>query len=120
MKKPRFICCMLLAVLVLTTGCTMLGRNPLEGWKGGQTVSEGRPFGRAIIEDYQNYIRSLPAEETSRVDDFNIRFYENAAGQRAIEITIPINRIRWKHVLIYDQKNVRTKVVKYAASRYLS
>jgi hypothetical protein len=111
----------LIALLALTDGCVArLGRNPLEGWKGGQTASEGCSFDKAIVDDYRNYIRQLPAEERSHVDDFGIRFYESAAGERAVEIAIPINRIRWKHVLIYDQKNVRTKVIKYAASRYLS
>lgn len=104
----------------MTVGCTSLGHNPLKGWKGGQTAFEGCPFGKAIIEDYQSYIRSLPAEERSRVDNFGIRFFESAKGERAVEIAIPINRIWWKHVLIYDPRDVRTKAIKYAASRYLS
>jgi hypothetical protein len=109
------------AALVLTFGCvTRPGHNPLEGWKGGQTAYEGCPFDKTIIDDYQNYIGNLPAEERSHVNDFGIRFYEGVDGQRAVEIAIPINRIWWKHVLIYDQKNKRTKVTKYAASRYLS
>src|SRR2546423_14911554 len=69
-----------LGLAVLAAGCAKLRHNPLEGWRGGQTASEGRPFGTAVTEDYQNYIRNLPAEERSHVDDFNIRFYDNAAG----------------------------------------
>jgi len=110
-----------LMLAVFAAGCVNKpGRNPLEGWKGGQTASEGRPFGAAIVDDYQDYIRNLPAKERSRVDDFNIRFYENAAGLRAVEITIPINRTHWKHVLFYDKSGKQIKAMKYAASRYLS
>src|SRR5688572_18427461 len=111
----------LIAFLILAGGCvTRLGRNPLEGWKGGQTASEGIPFSAAITDDYHKYIQSLPADERSRVDEFNIRFYESTSDERAVEITIPINRIRWKHVLFYDRSQKRVKTIKYAASRYLS
>ncbi|MGD0348763.1 MAG: hypothetical protein ABSB84_00375 [Verrucomicrobiota bacterium] len=76
MKIVRFTFCILLAALVFTAGCaTRLAHNPLEGWKGGLTASEGSPFDKIIIDNYQDYIRNLPAAEKSHVDEFNIRFY---------------------------------------------
>ena len=102
-----------MAAFVCAVGCYSTRPNPLEGWKGlGSAYRISCPFGQTIIDDYQSYIRNLPNAEGARVNEFNIKFYEGTDNQRAVEIIIPINGIRWAHVLIYDQKNTRIKVSK--------
>ena len=115
---PSFL---LLAALVCTSSCTTVRHSsPLEGWKGGTTAYEGCPYGKAIIDDYRNYIEKLPRKERYYVSDFDIRFFEDGTGQHAVQISIPLNGVWREHVLIYDKDNKRIKVIKYASGRYAS
>ena len=121
MKTKHLTLLVLASALLVATGCaTRLGENPLEGWSVLGTAFVIRcPFGETVAADYQNYIQSLPDRERASVHPHDIRFYENE-DQHAVEISIPINGIWWKHVLFYDKGNKRAKVVRYAASRYMS
>ena len=117
----RFTFSVLVVSVLLSVGCAHLVSDPLQGWKRLGSVREvGSPFARSIHDDYQDYIRGLPDDERSRIDDFGISFLEDTTGQRAVEIYIPRSGVRWKHVLIYDTDGKRTKVIKYASSRYMS
>jgi hypothetical protein len=116
---------LLLAVLQLIAGCATLGRNPLEGWTElGSAYVLGSPFGEVVADDYRDYIRRLPAKERIQVDDFTIRFYDSATGERAVKIsTISAgfwSDIRWEHVLIYDATGKRFRTVKFKSGRSLS
>jgi hypothetical protein len=84
----------------------------------------GSPFGEVVADDYRDYIRRLPAKERIQVDDFTIRFYDSATGERAVKIsTISAgfwSDIRWEHVLIYDATGKRFRTVKFKSGRSLS
>jgi hypothetical protein len=73
-----------------------------------------------VANDYRRYIEGLSPREQLLVHNHDIRFYEGGSDQRAVEISLPIEGTWWKHVLFYDKNNRRVKVVKYAASRYIS
>ena len=121
MNAIRFPAWILLAAFVSAGCASRLESNPLEGWKRlGSAYVMVCPFGQTIIDDYQNYVQALSVEEKSSADDFHTKFYESSDNQRAVEITVNLNGTRWKHVLIYDQKNTRIRVIKYASSRYAS
>ena len=112
-----------MTIIFLVAGCSTpkAAPDPLEGWKGlGTAHVKGCPFGPVVMDDYKQYIRSLAPEESSSVDDFDIRFYEGRAGQRAVEISIPLHGTWWKHVLFYDKTGERTNTIKYASGSYMS
>jgi hypothetical protein len=119
MKITKLSFCLLLTTLICVTGC-VTGRNPLQGWKGGQTAYRGCPFDKAICDDYRRYIASLSRDERNRVTDLGIEFYEDGRGQRAVTILISRNNRNRVHVLIYDANNKRIKVRKYTQSWYVS
>ena len=120
--RHQFTFAVFLAAIVLTAGCVpRLRRNPLEGWSDlGNAYREKCPFGQVVLDDYQNYIRNLPVAERNSIDELNINFYEDATKQRAVEITVPNEGVRWKHVLIYDEAGRRTNTMKYPGSSYRS
>jgi hypothetical protein len=116
-RLPHYI---LIATFIWLVGCATGARNPLEGWKGGLSLYQGGHLDEPIMNDYKDYVRSLPPEESSLVDEFLIKFFEDGTGQHAVEISIPLHSIWWKHVLIYDKGNKRIKVIKYSGGRYQS
>jgi len=72
-----------------------------------------------IITDYQNYIQNLSAEEKG----YSIpiaQYFEDGAGQHAVEIKIGLNGTVWLHILIYDRDNKRIKTIKHAIGHYAS
>src|SRR6266545_417120 len=114
---------LLILAIFFNTGCSTPkpAPNPLEGWKDlGTAYEKSCPFGQAIIDDYQSYIRALTPEERSSADNFHISFYEHGGDQRAVVVTINLNGTRWLHVLIYDQESKRIRTIKYAGGRYRS
>jgi hypothetical protein len=116
MNIARFTSLLLLAALVLAAGCTTVGRNPLESWRFSSITN--LDSNKAITDDYQSYIQKLSAEERKFVG--GIKFFEDGMGQYAVEITIDLHGTWWKHVLIYDGNNKRTKVIKYKFGNYRS
>ena len=121
MKNTRYIFSfILLAASMCWTGCEMFAShtNPIAGWKGGTTAYQGVKLDKAITDDYKDYIQKLPPEDRNAVADFNIQFYEDGFGQRAVEISMPLDGTWWKHVLIYDKNGQRIKVVKYVSGHY--
>jgi hypothetical protein len=129
----RFIFWILLAAVVCDIGCARLGPNPLTGWKGVGSITwnglktpgeQPLPASQTITDDYQDYIRKLPTVKGHFVDRHEsyyihrVTLYEDGTGQRAVEISILLNGIDWKHVLIYSKEGERKKLIKYASGRY--
>jgi hypothetical protein len=73
---------------------------------------------KAISDDYHDYISKLSPEERKYVGP--LQFFEDGAGQHAVEIEIALNGTWWFHVLIYDKNNQRVKVIKYSPGGYRS
>ena len=47
-------------------------------------------------------------------------FFEDGTGQRAVQFQIGLKGTWWVYVLIYDQNDKRTRVVKYVRGHYMS
>jgi hypothetical protein len=111
----------MVAVLVLSAVCDSKPRpDPLAGWKMWGTDT-GYHLDKAIIDDSQAYINTLPTQERELAKfEYHQLFCEDGTGQHAVEISIPLDGTWWKHVLIYDKANKRAKVIKYRSGRYSS
>jgi len=110
MKMIQFIFCFLLAMFLCGFGCSSSKPtpDPLAGW---QLEFKEQP-NQATVNDYQNYIQQLPPQERqlATVDEW----LKDETGRHAILITVGLNFTNWRHVLIYDKDNKRTKTIKYA------
>jgi hypothetical protein len=73
---------------------------------------------KTIIQDYQNYIKSLSEDERQSIGP--IQFFADGTGQHAVKIEIAHNGTDWGHVLIYDKENKRVKVIRYKIGKYAS
>ena len=88
--------------------------DPLTGWN---EVYNQAPE-PAIVKDYRIYISSLPASEQTHIGP--IFYFKDAEGKHAIKFEIAVGWTNWTHVLFYDEKNKRIKVVKYVSGHSLS
>jgi hypothetical protein len=106
------------AVVVFGCRCTTLKPtpDPLAGWSHYFNAK----LDSAIINDYQDYIKTLPSEERKLVDENSVEPLENGTGCHAVKIEIPIDGTYWEHVLIYDLNNKRIKNLKYKGGHYQS
>jgi hypothetical protein len=115
----------LLLILALTSmvvfgcKCSTTKPDPLAGWTYLLHTSHSH-FDKAVVDDYWEYIRSLPPEESKWVDEDSINEYEDSSGNHAVKIEIPVNGIWWEHVIIYDRSNKRIQVIKYKRGSYQS
>jgi hypothetical protein len=73
---------------------------------------------KTITDDYKNYIQKLSPEERKFIA--GIEFFEDGTGQHAVKITIGLNHINWRHVLIYDKDNKRINTIKYISGNSAS
>ena len=107
-----------LAALICSTGCVELGHHadPLAGWN--QVESNQIPV--SVVKDYQDYINGLSPTERYYTYPFNIRFFENDIGQKAVKISIPLDGKWYEHILIYGKDTKRIQVIKYISGRYVS
>jgi hypothetical protein len=110
---PVFL--VLMAIFVFGFGCNTSKptTDPLAGFHAASKNPD-----QVVTADYQNYIQTLSPEEKRNVGP--IQFFEDGAGQHAIEIGIGINGRWWRHVLIYDKDDKRIKTIKYATGYYAS
>jgi len=111
--------CLLFALAIsaiVVSGCSTSKPTPapLAGWK----VYYNHEPDQAIVKDYQNYIEMLSPEEKKFAGIG--QYYEDGAGQHAVEIQIPLNGTWRFHILIYDKDDKRIKVVKYSPGKYRS
>jgi uncharacterized protein YceK len=87
--------------------------DPLKGWVFTPAV-----IGNAEIEkDYKSYYQQLPKEQKNRLTD--ITSFKNSSGEQAVEIEIGFwgSVVLWRHILFYDQNNMRVRVVRYERGR---
>jgi hypothetical protein len=89
--------------------------NPLAGFHADFKILD-----QSIVNDYQNYIKNLSPEEKRNLGPYPAFFFEDGAGQHAVQIKIGINGTSWEHVLIYDKDNNRIKTIKYTTGHYAS
>ena len=121
MKTPviHFICrfgltCLLLFFALLwTVGCATWRSDPLTGWK----VDLHYQPDQAIVNDYQDYFRHLPANEGN---DVGLPLYlSDGTGRHAINVEVFVKgNASWHYAFIYDSNNKRVSVTKYGYSRY--
>jgi hypothetical protein len=107
----RFPFWILLGAFIWAAGCAT--PNPLANWRRASANPN-----QTIVNDYQNYIQKLPAEERKYAGP--IECFEDGTGQYAILIYIGLNGTVWQHVLIYDKENKRIKTIKYSSGGYRS
>ena len=117
MKIFRLIFCLSLAAFVCGFGCTVSRPtpDPLNGFHQSHKV-----LNPSIVSDYQHYVHNLSEEEKQNLGPSPFNFFEDDAGQHAVEITIGIKNRVWRHVLIYDKDNKRVKAYKYVSGDYRS
>jgi hypothetical protein len=116
MKIMRIIICLLLAVFVCGFGCiSKPAPDPLAGWHAASKNPD-----QAVVDDYQNYMRTLSPEEQKYLGPSPVSYFEDGTGQHAAVITIGIDGNWWRHVLIYDKNDKRIKTVKYMSGHYAS
>jgi len=114
--------CVIAAFLVVCPGCTGTrptdsAPNPLIGWDLSWSQDPAK-LDRRITDDYEQYIKDLPAEQRDRIGP--IRLFEDGTGQHAVSIEIAINGTDLAHVLFYDPIGRRVRVIKYTTGHYRS
>jgi hypothetical protein len=121
MKTIRFAFYFLSTGFIYALGCSAPkpAPAPLSGWRYLLHVGHSH-LDRAIVDDYWDYIHRLPLEEEKLIGKYSIDEFEDTTGQHAVKIEIPLRGTYWEHVIIYDQNNKRTKVMKYKGGRYRS
>jgi hypothetical protein len=117
-KINRLIFSYLLAAIVLTVGCVgfVHHSDPLAGWHVSDLIN--LDSNKAISDDYRAYISKLSPNEKKYLAQ--VFYFEDGTDQHAVRISILLNGTGWAHILIYDKENKRIRVIKYAASRYMS
>ena len=106
-------CVLIWAAFALVAGCASQKSysDPLASyhWSSLSDLENNK----AISEDSKNYIQTVTPGETR---GYSLNYYANGTGKHAVEIII-IEKgaitTRWKHILIYDRDNKRTKTLKY-------
>jgi hypothetical protein len=114
----------LVALMVfLLSGCAT-GRTALEEWKVSRKTPEGCPFAKAICEDYKRYLERLSGKQKTLLSDWDLEFYEDGNGRHAVMIR-NVRKVGWvfnytyNHILIYNKRNKRTKVMRYRTGTYM-
>lgn len=119
--KPLFW--LLLLIVVSVSGCAT-GRTALEGWKVTPKSREGCPFDKAICDDYKGYLERLSSKQKALLSDWDLEFYEDGNGRHAVMIR-NVRKVGWvfnysyNHILIYNKRNKRTKVIRYRTGTYM-
>lgn len=117
----------LAAAFLCGSGCTTSkpARDPLTGWIFRPFDDFAAPSDRhhyqlaeSITKDYQSFISANHLDTFGAVTGF----YENSKGQHAVTFeAFPSNQnAAWHYVLIYDNKNVREKVIKFGYRKFHS
>ena len=90
--------------------------DPLAGWSFYDSVK----MSAVIKSDYKNYIDNLPPEQKGYIG--TVFFYQDGKGGHAVNIEVfeKNQNAAWQHVIIYDEKDRRVKVVRYGYHKYQS
>ena len=113
----------LVLIVFFVSGCAT-GRYPLEEWKVTRKTPEGCPFDKAICDDYKRYLERLSREQKALLSDWDLEFYEDGNGRHAVMIR-NVRKVGWvfnytyNHILIYNKRNKRTKVIRYRTGTYM-
>jgi hypothetical protein len=113
----RFPFLILLAAFIAIAGCSTKTPDPLTAWHFSFDQDPAK-INKAIQDDYQTYIQKLPPEEKNYVGGTSL--FEDGTGQIAVRIETNERNECWYHVLIYDKKGKRIKVIKYYNGKYMS
>jgi hypothetical protein len=115
MKIARVGICVLFAVFLCGFGCTTSKPqpDPLVGFHFSSLVNLNN--NKAITDDYRDYF-----QKNGKGFVGSLLYFEDRAGQHAVQIQEGINGTWWVHDLIYDQDNKRIKTVKYKNGGYRS
>jgi hypothetical protein len=107
----------LFAVIGLLAGCSSQPTpDPLAGFHVSDL--QNLDSNKAITDDYKSYIHTLsPEEQKFATLDY---YYEDGAGRHAVLITVGLNHMNWRHVLIYDKDGKRLKTIKYMSGNSMS
>ena len=105
-----------LCMMVLSgCSCSTTKQDPLAGfhWSSlGNLYSN-----KTISDDYKDYIQKLSPEERKYTGP--IFFYEDGAGQHAVQIEVLVGgKDSWDHYMFYDKNNKRIKAEKIHRGRY--
>jgi hypothetical protein len=127
----------LILALLSLSGCLSTS-DPLTGWMPDgdsgfvdmngtcQAYVKQIPYGKAVSDDVQTFIDTLPVRKGSFADRsesywiYKISLSKDGMGQHAVQIYLNLNGDYLSYVLIYDGNNVRTKVIKYKSGTYRS
>jgi hypothetical protein len=145
MKATPFIAWTLLITMLFATGCQNCSQramifplhpinatfarhsNPIRDWTFRPFDEYAPPHDRhhyqldkTVIDDYQQFVADQKFRYPSLFVDRPLTgFFEDGTGRRAITFFIHRNGTEWTYVLIYDQKNKRTKVIRYVSGYYM-
>ena len=116
--KTRTI--LIVALLALCSSCSKQWSpavDPLKGWNAWGEHDKKRPaLDKAIRDDYQNYLqKNEPGFFPSAL---GATFYEDGAGQHAVNIRIGRNGSYTIYIFIYDKSNLRIKVMRFSDGGY--
>jgi hypothetical protein len=117
-KHSNYFAFILALCVMIISGCSCSTSrpDPLMGFHRSSLVNLDN--NKAITEDYKSYIRTLsPEEQKFAAVDY---FFEDGAGQHAVQIRIPLNGTWYEHDLFYDKYNKRIKVIKRITGGYQS
>jgi hypothetical protein len=131
------------AILALCSSCSMFttkwspAADPLKGWNSWTEYGEashpavygGRettlvqrpqpakhfPLNKTIKDDYQNYLHK---HEPGYFSVTGAAFYEDGTGQHAVKIEVGRNGSYTVYIFMYDNHNVRTKIMRFANGGY--
>lgn len=119
MLLRRFVFPVTLLSLMYAAGCVGLARNSnlLEGWKMCHS-QDPRDLDKAIRDDYQDYIKGMPARQRKYIGIINL--FEDGKGQRAVKIEVDWDGTWLEHVLFYNSQNQRVKTIRYKYGHYAS
>ena len=86
---------------------------------GGWHFYSRTKVSEAILSDYKDFIRSLPAEK--RIATGDVSFFEDDSGQHAVSIELFAGRNHSRlYAIFYDQRDRRLRVTKYGYRKYSS
>jgi hypothetical protein len=106
----------LMAMFICGCGCNTSKPtpDPLAGWKKDFAPQ----LDPVIAKDCQDYIQTLTPDERQ---SYQINgYYNDGAGQHAVQIEVALNGTWWRHILVYDKDNKRIKTIKYSHGGYRS
>jgi hypothetical protein len=105
--RLKFLVLMFAVSSIVGCGTPKPPPNPLANWHRADLAI--LHSNAAITQDYQDYIQNLPPKERGFVG--SVEFFTDGTGQHAVEIGVGVDGRWWRHILIYNHANERTRVM---------